>query len=327
MKIKIIIPYFGKLHPLFDIYRLGITHNKCFDFMIITDQNLDDLKIKNLKVINQNFFELKEKIKKRLGVYPKDPYKLCDFKPLYGSIFKKYLIGYDYWGYSDIDMILGDLEPIRNIISKNKYDKILDLGHLSFYRNKKSVNNFYKKTNKIYRQYKYLLSSKRIWVTDESYSNIIYGVNRVLNSFGNGVYSKRNDFFDTNPCYEEFLNTNDIKCKFGFFEYNGKELFFVYQHENKLIKKSFSYAHFLKKKIKIIKINSRFYFIPDHWSDTFKIEDLKLKIKNVHELRINNTYKNYLFRRKIKNFVIILKDCLFSFEAFKILLRILKFKN
>ena len=54
---------------------------------------------------------------------------------------------------------------------------------------------------------------------------------------------------------------------------------------------------------------------------------LKLKIKNVHELRINNTYKNYLFRRKIKNFVIILKDCLFSFEAFKILLRILKFKN
>lgn len=35
--------------------------------------------------------------------------KLCDLRPIYGEIFRKYLVGYDYWGYGDIDVIYGNL--------------------------------------------------------------------------------------------------------------------------------------------------------------------------------------------------------------------------
>ena len=35
--------------------------------------------------------------------------KLCDYKPAYGLIFEDELIGYDYWGFCDTDILLGDI--------------------------------------------------------------------------------------------------------------------------------------------------------------------------------------------------------------------------
>ena len=52
MKIKIIIPYFGKLHPLFEIYFLGIQKNEKFDFLLLTDQVLEYKSLPNLKLLN-----------------------------------------------------------------------------------------------------------------------------------------------------------------------------------------------------------------------------------------------------------------------------------
>ena len=37
-----------------------------------------------------------------------DAYKLTDFKPAYGEIFQDYIIQYDFWGFTDIDLIYGD---------------------------------------------------------------------------------------------------------------------------------------------------------------------------------------------------------------------------
>ena len=108
MRIKFIIPYFGKLHPLFEIYFLGIEKNHKFDFLLITDQVLEYKPLPNLEIVKLTFTELVKKINIKIDVQLKSPYKLCDFKPLYGIIFEDYLKEYDYWGYSDIDMIIGD---------------------------------------------------------------------------------------------------------------------------------------------------------------------------------------------------------------------------
>jgi hypothetical protein len=48
--------------------------------------------------------------------------KICDFKPLYGLMFADDLRGYDVWGYSDLDVIWGD---IRRFVT----DEMLD-GHI-----------------------------------------------------------------------------------------------------------------------------------------------------------------------------------------------------
>lgn len=37
------------------------------------------------------------------------PYSLVEYKPAYGYIFQEYLKEYSHWGYSDVDMLFGDL--------------------------------------------------------------------------------------------------------------------------------------------------------------------------------------------------------------------------
>eukprot|EP00527_Entomoneis_sp_CCMP2396_P005787 CAMPEP_0198152748 /NCGR_PEP_ID=MMETSP1443-20131203/61158_1 /TAXON_ID=186043 /ORGANISM="Entomoneis sp., Strain CCMP2396" /LENGTH=99 /DNA_ID=CAMNT_0043818863 /DNA_START=53 /DNA_END=349 /DNA_ORIENTATION=- len=37
------------------------------------------------------------------------PYTLVEYKPAYGAIFQDLLQDYTHWGYSDIDMVFGDL--------------------------------------------------------------------------------------------------------------------------------------------------------------------------------------------------------------------------
>lgn len=71
------------------------------------------------------------------------PYKLCDYKVMTGYLFNDYLKDYDYWGYSDADMLFGD---IRKFLPDNKleqYDKIGHLGHFTLYRNTEEINTLF----------------------------------------------------------------------------------------------------------------------------------------------------------------------------------------
>jgi hypothetical protein len=89
-------------------------------------------------------------VSKQLGfdVTIDDPYKVCDFKPLFGKIFEDQLKPYQYWGYCDIDLILGDLrkhlDPLLNyepdIISF--YPNFLS-GPFCLYRNTPTVINLF----------------------------------------------------------------------------------------------------------------------------------------------------------------------------------------
>lgn len=326
MKIKIIIPYFGKLHPLFEIYFLGIQKNEKFDFLLITDQVLEYKSLPNLEIVILTFTEFVEKTNSKIDVQPKSPYKLCDFKPFYGIIFEDYLKGYDYWGYSDIDMILGDLDPIYYIASKNSYDKILDLGHLSFYKNIDTVNFFYKIKRNIENQYKYLLNSSIIWVTDESYSNIIFGVNRVLTEFGMKLYSSRDLFFDTSAFVNEFTDSNKEKINPGFIEYKNNKLFFVSLSNKKINKKEIIYSHFLKRVVKVLSSDGSYIIIPYHWKNVNNYDQSIEKLKDDDKFTQNNNYKKYISNKKIKNFIILITESLSSIEAIKIFSKIIKFK-
>ena len=37
------------------------------------------------------------------------PYKLCEFKPMFGVLFADVVEGFDFWGHIDNDAILGDV--------------------------------------------------------------------------------------------------------------------------------------------------------------------------------------------------------------------------
>lgn len=71
--------------------------------------------------------------------------KICDFKPLYGLMFANDLRGFDFWAYSDLDVIWGDVRQFAtdellsgHVIVSPRQRKLG--GHGTFWRNTE-VNN------------------------------------------------------------------------------------------------------------------------------------------------------------------------------------------
>ena len=71
------------------------------------------------------------------------PYKLCDYRPMYGSAFSSLTQGYDFWGYCDIDLVFGNIRTFLSDDLLDKYDRVLVNGHFSLYRNCPKMNELY----------------------------------------------------------------------------------------------------------------------------------------------------------------------------------------
>ena len=99
-KIRLIIPYFGKLPKFFPYFLLTAKRNQKIDFLIYTDQKVDQFTIlnaNNIEFVTLSFDEIREKVQSKFDfkISLKTPYKLCDYKVAYGLIFEEELKGYD----------------------------------------------------------------------------------------------------------------------------------------------------------------------------------------------------------------------------------------
>src|SRR5690625_2795809 len=124
--IVIIICYFGKFPWYFLYFLHSCKYNMDIDFVIITDNNVKYESSPNVRIVKRTLSEIKKVASRKLGfkVEIDFPYKLCDFKPVYGLIFSELIKGYDFWGYSDVDIILGDIRAFINNEILNNYDYI-----------------------------------------------------------------------------------------------------------------------------------------------------------------------------------------------------------
>ena len=249
LKIAIIGVYFGKFPEYFNLWLRSCEKNETIDFFIFTDQEIND-KPNNVKVYKYSLIEMKKKAESVLNIKCSldFPYKCCDYKPIFGLIFSEYLIGYDYWGHCDFDMLFGDLMSFFEKKFITKYDKFLPLGHLSLYRNTEEVNCRFKKTGS-YIDYKMVFTSNESFAFDEmdGMAAIYY-----KNSFS--FYDKK-IFADIDKKYRrfrlsEYCVPNDEKINYKsqiFYWSNGK----VYRKmkKNGIIQtEEFCYIHFQKRK-------------------------------------------------------------------------------
>lgn len=293
IKICIICIYMGELPKSFKFWLESCKNNVEIDWILITDQKVENFKdIKNFKIINNNLEDLKTIFERKLKmtISLEKAYKLCDFRPSYGLFFEEELKKYDYWGYCDMDMIFG---KILNNLPKaliSNYDKILKNGHLTLYKNNAFINNLFKKKAKKALSYKSVYSTNISCAFDESEKGIV----KIFRDYNIKSFYKKN-FIDISPQKYNFLEEED-KINVCYTYENGKIYKNIYINEE-LKKYEKIYIHFQKRKLNFdevdIEKNKKYIF----GEKIIKFQEQKDIIDYILSQR-NNSYKNFKVKLK-----------------------------
>ena len=202
-KIALIIPYFGKFPNYFPLFLNSCRHNPTIDWLLVTDIAEGFDYPGNVHVIPMTFPELREKIQEQFDfkIALERPYKICDYRPAFGLIFRELLSKYDFWGYCDIDLLFGDLRRAFPDELLDAYDKVGHLGHLALYRNTPQVNAAFRANFGGQERYREVLSEERNFIFDE-WDDL--SINRIFLKLGLRV-CLWNDFFDAHPSRDNLV--------------------------------------------------------------------------------------------------------------------------
>lgn len=182
-KTALILVWMGKLPSYFPLWTRTLSANRNYDFLLFTDQPAMTT-ADNLKIIRMSFDQVRAYIARQLALDAQltHPYKLCDFKPAYGEIFREYLQGYSHWGCCDMDLLFGDLDTFITPELQNAYPKLFSRGHLTIYRNESSINTAWRRSTSI--DAKKIMTSPEVYLFDEW-----SGIHRVFEELGLGQYN------------------------------------------------------------------------------------------------------------------------------------------
>jgi hypothetical protein len=132
---RLVVPHFGPRPSYFPLVLRSMAHNPDVHWLLLTDRPVAGAPT-NVAVHRCEFADVVARIQ---GHFPFEislerPYKLCDFRPAFGEVFRAELAGYDFWGHSDLDVVFG---RIREHLPAEAFDadKVLFQGNFALYRN------------------------------------------------------------------------------------------------------------------------------------------------------------------------------------------------
>lgn len=141
-RIVFVIPYFGRWPFWMPFFLASCRANPSIDWLFFTDCGIPEKAPKNVSFRECSFSEYCALVSRRLSIdfSPSNPYKLCDLKPALGYVHEDCLEGYDFWGFSDIDLIYGDLRGYFGAQRLARFDLLSTherriSGHLCLLRN------------------------------------------------------------------------------------------------------------------------------------------------------------------------------------------------
>lgn len=170
-KIVLISCFLGKFPNYFPYFIKSCELNSDIDFLIFTDNSDLPFEIPtNVFLIDFNLekFCKLASLNLKLKVVFHNAYKMCDFKPAYGTIFGDYISKYDFWGHIDIDIIFGNIRTHISSFLLNNFDVIsvrkeYISGFFCLYRNIPKINNIYLKSS----DYQLIFESTKHFCFDE----------------------------------------------------------------------------------------------------------------------------------------------------------------
>lgn len=288
-KVALICCYYGKWPNYFNLWLKGAEYNSDYDFYFVTDLKIHN-KPQNVHIINYTFFELREKIQSFFDFKIKllKPYKLCDFKCFQANLFSELLSNYEFWGFFDIDTVLGKFNHFISPYILNSYDKIYEQGHLQIIRNNKKMNNLFR-SDRIgkFDTYRDAFTTKRTCHFDEA------GIMACDKELGFRFYKHPQDMADIDSSSFRF------KC-FAVKNYNYPPsvivwkdgiLYIAFVVDNKVKYQEIDYAHFQKRRMEncVTNIENGFIAIPNKFIDYQEITADFI----IENSPINYNYKEY----------------------------------
>jgi len=126
-QIVFVITFIGKFPWYFPYFLHSCRYNPSIDFIILSDNKTIPTTLPpNVKLIHYTIEQFNADASKALkfNVVVEHAYKLCDFKPAYGYIFKDLVKDYTFWGYCDMDIIFGNIRAFMTNELLCEYDVI-----------------------------------------------------------------------------------------------------------------------------------------------------------------------------------------------------------
>ena len=149
--IILLIPYFGSWPAWFPFFLQTCRFNSSLNWHFFTDCITPTDAPENIKFTHISFADYKKLVSTKLGIVfnPENPYKLCDLKPALGYVHQEHTEGYDFWGFSDIDLVYGDLRAYFTTERLNKFDLYSTharrvSGHFCLLRNTQKMREAFK---------------------------------------------------------------------------------------------------------------------------------------------------------------------------------------
>ncbi len=291
--IAFVIPYFGKFPNYFSLWLQSCRNNPTIDWLLFTDSNEKYDYPKNVKVTLIQFGELRDKIQNLFDfeISLLKPYKLCDFRPSYGEIFKEQLVGYDYWGFCDIDLIWGDLRKFLTDDLLNN-DRVGFNGHCTIIKNTEELRNLYKQNVESVPNYRWVFSSPMSFCFDEGHA-----FNKYFHIYGYSIVSIPR-VFDVRIKNKGFLPakklSQNVSLSPSAFEYKGGELRCYYLSESlHEASEEISYLHLQKRSMNmhVLNYSDSFTIIPN----SFEAYESKMECAYQNKLRgVRFWYWKYL---------------------------------
>lgn len=259
--IAFVIPYFGTLPPMFPLWLASCRQNPDVDFLIFTDDRTNYDYPENVRVTYTSFEEVRQLLQSCFDfpIALSAPYKLCDFRPVYGQAFAQWLRAYDYWGHCDIDLVWGDIRRFFSDALLEQHDRILWLGHCSVFRNCERVNNYYRTL-----EANGCMDWKTVYTTEANQSFDEYaehnggGLSLIMERSGVPMYK---EWIFADLCVglrrfqisysENAYYTTDADSRSAFFLRDREGLYLIHRKNGTIRRKEFLYAHFQKRPVQL----------------------------------------------------------------------------
>jgi len=291
--------YFGPKPTYYSLWEKCVLSNRNIDFILFTDFT-DIYSKNNLTVIKCSLEEMRMKVKSRFDfpIKMQFAYKFADFRPAWGEIFSDYITGYDFWGYSDLDMLIGDIQTLLNEEILANYDKFYEYGHFTIYRNDKDVNAVYKNCDCEYPEYTY---KDAFTMVEQLYFDEFRGILPKFIRSGYRVFTDYSNVYDAPPEKRQLVYDLGYRMCIVVIEYDHGKVYRLFKEKDKIVRTELIYFHFQKRELSnpyltSITMPNRFYVLPNKIVEFNEITEEQLN--HFLSQKIQNSISDYIYTFK-----------------------------